>query len=385
MIKSKELASVASTNRSPTVGSAATQRGERERTMEIESRPNHAVVPGQEIGGCRIIQHVGTGGMGQVYLAQHLALQKPVAVKILPPDWGHSQAVERFIREAQTCSRIEHPNVVAIHDAGSSHGLHYIVMQYVAGRNLSQLVEELHGPLSWRAACRLIRETAKGLAAVHRQNLIHRDVKPHNIMLSSDGRVLLMDFGLVHDDAESPQRRAATVVGTPSYMSPEQVTARQMDQRSDLFSLGTTFYFVLTGVPPYRGDTRRIMQAIGRGAVPRPVHEVNPRVPPEVAEIVARAMAFDPKDRFQNAQSMVYKLQCLLQQSNEGSEIGLGIRRRNDEDLMEIFPEQEATVELADERAVEIPRATRHWILGGLLLGMLLLLVLILNMLLPAG
>lgn len=379
------MASVASMNRSPIVGSAATQRGERERLMEIESRPDHAVVPGQDIGGCRIVQHVGTGGMGQVFLAQHLALQKPVAVKILPPDWGHPQAVERFIREARTCSRIEHPNVVTIHDAGSARGLHYIVMQYVDGRNLSQLVEEVHGPLPWRAACRLIRETAKGLAAVHRQNLIHRDVKPHNIMLSSDGRVLLMDFGLVHDDAEAPQRRAATVVGTPSYMSPEQVTARQMDHRSDLFSLGTTFYFVLTGVPPYRGDTRRMMQAIGSGAAPRPVHEVNPSVPQEVSVLVARAMAFAPEDRIQNAQAMVHMLQQLLKQSDKGPEDGSGTRRRNDEDLMEIFPEQEATVELADERSVEIPNETQHWVVGGLLLGMLLLLVLILNMLFLAG
>jgi serine/threonine protein kinase len=165
--------------------------------------PTATLRDGQVVRGCRIIRFIDRGGMGEVYLAEHLALQKPVALKILPPDLDSREHIDRFLREARVCSRIEHPNVVVIHDVGEEHGLYYIVMQYVLGKNLVQLLRAQGGPLPWRSAARIIQLAAQGLHAVHSQGLVHRDVKPSNIMLASDSRVLLMDFGLVHEDRES--------------------------------------------------------------------------------------------------------------------------------------------------------------------------------------
>jgi serine/threonine-protein kinase len=211
------------------------------------------LVAGQLIGGCRIVQPLGRGGMGEVYLAEHLALQKPVAVKILPPDRGARDHVARFLKEARMCSRIEHPNVVTIYDVGEQDGLHYIIMQYVQGKTLAELVQAQGGPLPWRSALRLVQLAAKGLQAVHDHGLIHRDVKPSNIMLSADSRVLLMDFGLVREEIDPNTTDPSLIAGTPAYMSPEQCEGRPLDRRSDVFSLGSTLYCLLTGHSPFQG------------------------------------------------------------------------------------------------------------------------------------
>lgn len=270
---------------------------------------------GQLVGRCRVIRLLGRGGMGEVYLAEHLSLQKPVALKILPPDLGNKDRVERFFKEARTCSRIEHPNVVVIHDVGASGGLYYIVMQYVQGKNLAELLQEHGGPLPWRSAVRLIQLAARGLHAVHSHGLVHRDIKPSNIMLSVDSRVLLMDFGLVRKELESSLTRTGQVVGTPSFMSPEQCRGKALDRRSDIYSLGGTLYCMLTGSAPFQGSLQEVVVRIAGGKRPRPVSEVNRTVPSKVSDVVAKSMAANPQDRFQTAAAMARELKKLLRAS----------------------------------------------------------------------
>jgi len=251
--------------------------------------------------------------MGEVYLAEHLSLEKPVALKILPLHLVSDDSVERFLREARTCSRIEHPNVVTIHDVGEQNRVNYIVMQYVQGKNLLELLQSEDGHLPWRSAMRLIQLAARGLHAVHSHGIIHRDIKPTNIMLSKDSRVLLMDFGLAREEFDSGLTRTGQVVGSPSFMSPEQCRGEPSDRRSDIYSLGSTFYCLLTGKTPFQGALQEVVAQIGGGKRPLPVHEVNQNVPPELSELVAKAMEPKADDRFDTAAIMTRDIKKLLQ------------------------------------------------------------------------
>ena len=264
---------------------------------------------GQQIGGCRIIQLAGRGGMGEVYLAEHIALQRPVAVKVLRAEQGGAGVVDRFLREARTCCRIEHPHVVTVHDVGFDNGLCFIVMQYVDGLNLAELVGDLGGPLPWQAAVRVIRQAARGVGAVHEYHLIHRDIKPANIMLTRDSRVLLMDFGLVRDSAG---RAPKQVAGTPAFISPEQCRGYTVDQRSDIFSLGATLYFLLAGEAPFFGTTEAIIERVTSGERPRDVAMVNAVVPRPLAGIVRKSMDACPRRRFSDVREMIAALGRLL-------------------------------------------------------------------------
>lgn len=281
---------------------------------EARDRPP-SLEPGQLVRECRITALLGRGGMGEVYLAEHIPLERPVAVKVLPPGAASPEAVERFLNEARLCSQIDHPNVVVIHDVGEQAGLHYIVMQLVRGRNLSELVREYQGPLPWRSSVRIIQLAAQGLHAVHERGLVHRDVKPSNIMLSVDSRVLLMDFGLVDVATERTLSGEQPLAGTPPYMSPEQCRGEKLNRLSDVFSLGSTLYYLLTGNAPYTGSTAAILAQIGGGQRPAPACQVNPAVPREVSDLVAKAMDPRREGRFPSAAAMAAELRSLLRRS----------------------------------------------------------------------
>lgn len=278
--------------------------------MNTESAFLTKLQPGQIISRYRVLRFVGRGAMGEVYLAEHLPLNRPVAVKVLNVEGSGAEAVDRFLNEARICSRIEHPNVVTIHDVGFDAGLHFIIMQYVDGLNLDELVRDLGGPLPWQAAVRLIRQAARGVAAVHNRSLVHQDVKPGNIMLARDSRALLMDFGLVRDpSAEGPRK----LMGTPAYMSPEQCRGGAVDGRSDLFSLGATLYFLLVGKPPFEGTVAAALQRAHRDTPPPDLLQANPAVPLHLAEVVAWALDPRPASRFPTAASLIAALSGLLE------------------------------------------------------------------------
>jgi serine/threonine protein kinase len=254
------------------------------------------------VGTYEVVDRVGQGAMGVVYKAQDAALNRYVAIKALAPQWASDQAARRrFTREAQAAAAVTHPHVITIHAVGEWRGRPFLVMEFVTGLSLQQRIDD-HGPLELKELLRIGVQVASGLAAAHAQGLIHRDIKPSNIMLENElARVKITDFGLARavDDARLTQ--VGTLVGTPSYMAPEQSRGEPMDRRSDLFSLGSVLYAMATGLAAFRGESSvEVIRRVSDGE-PAPVRTLNPEAPEWLAEIIERLHAKAPADRFQSA------------------------------------------------------------------------------------
>jgi serine/threonine protein kinase len=254
------------------------------------------------VGLYEVVDRVGQGAMGVVYKAQDAALNRYVAIKALAPQWASDQAARRrFTREAQAAAAVTHPHVITIHAVGEWRGRPFLVMEFVTGLSLQQRIDD-HGPLELKELLRIGVQVASGLAAAHAQGLIHRDIKPSNIMLENElARVKITDFGLARavDDARLTQD--GTLVGTPSYMAPEQARGEPMDRRSDLFSLGSVLYAMATGLAAFRGESSvEVIRRVSDGE-PAPVRALNPEAPDWLAEIIERLHAKAPADRFQSA------------------------------------------------------------------------------------
>ena len=271
--------------------------------------------PGTRLGRFEILAPIGSGGMGEVYRARDRKLEREVAVKILP-EWMSAQedARTRFEREARAVAALSHPNVVTLHDVGSTGSLLYAVMELLEGESLRDRLAS--GPLPWQLAIRVAKGVADGLAAAHAKGIIHRDVKPGNIFLSRSGHVKILDFGLarlVQAAAESDPSMTATnaVLGTTGYMSPEQASGHRLDGRSDLFSLGCVLYEMLTGTRPFQGETvvARMMATVRDE--PPTLAELGIQVPPEVERILASCLAKRPADRFISAERLADALESL--------------------------------------------------------------------------
>ncbi len=247
---------------------------------------------------------LGSGGMGTVWLAQHRVMGRQVAVKVIRPEFvAKPGAAERFHREAQAAARLHHPNIVAAFDAEQAGGIHLLAMEYVDGVNLADLLRE-RGPLPVAEASDAVRQAALGLQHAFECGLIHRDLKPHNLMRTADGRVKILDFGLaVLADAnrgEGGLTAENVVLGTPDYIAPEQAEdSRAADIRSDIYSLGCTLYHLLTGRVPFPGDSVLKKLDGHRTLQPESIRNIRPEVPAELAEVVMRMMAKQPADRFQ--------------------------------------------------------------------------------------
>jgi serine/threonine-protein kinase len=279
------------------------------------------------IGPYRVLDQLGQGGMGRVYKAEHRTLKRVVALKALAPSVLKSdRAEDLFLREVRAVARLVHPNIVTAFDADrAANGRYYLVLEYVDGPNLDQLVRD-RGPLSVGQACAFVRQVARGLQHAHERGLLHRDVKPANLLLqrSGGGRdapcvVKISDFGLarLHEPEAGAEDTAGTiltkdnaVVGTPDYLSPEQARdVHQADARSDLYGLGCTFYFLLTGQVPYPGGGT-LQKLLRHGTEePVPVEEIRLDVPHAVAAVVRRLMAKKPADRFQTAAEVIAALE----------------------------------------------------------------------------
>ncbi|MDX1927815.1 MAG: serine/threonine-protein kinase [Pirellulaceae bacterium] len=271
------------------------------------------------IGRFDVERVIGSGGMGVVFKAHDGELHRSVAVKVLAPHLAHSAAArKRFAREAQAAAAVIHPNVIPIHNVESNAKLPYLVMQYVAGESLQTRVDRL-GPLPITDVLRIAQQTAAGLNAAHSQGLIHRDVKPANILLEeSIDRVVLSDFGLARTVDDASLTRTGIVTGTPHYMSPEQASGEAIDCRSDQFSLGCVIYFMLTGRPPFRADSA--MGVLNRIChhKHRPLQEVNASVPRELSRLVDRLLAKSAHARFASSQACEAELSRLLSAVQSG-------------------------------------------------------------------
>ncbi len=264
-------------------------------------------------GGYEIVGVIGEGGMGAVLKGHEPSLNRYVAIKMLAPHLASNGAArQRFSREAQAAAAVLHENVIAIHRVEESNGLPYLVMPYIAGVSLQTRLDE-QGPLALVAILRIGRQIAAGLAAAHAQGLVHRDVKPANILLERGiERVTLTDFGLARAVDDATLTRSGVIAGTPQYMSPEQARGEPVDARSDLFSLGSVIYAMCTGRPPFRAETSYgILRRITDND-PRPIREINPDIPEWLAAIVGRLHAKSPGDRFQTPVEVAELLeQCL--------------------------------------------------------------------------
>jgi eukaryotic-like serine/threonine-protein kinase len=254
---------------------------------------------------------LGRGGMAEVYLGTDRVLGRQIAVKVLGSQFSKdSSFVTRFRREAQSAAALNHPNVVSVFDTGSDDGTHFIVMEYVQGKTLSQVIRE-SGPLMPERAVEIALAVAEALAFAHRNSIIHRDIKPGNVMLTPSGDVKVMDFGIARATTSESLTQTATVLGTATYFSPEQAQGEAVDARSDVYSLGCVLYEMLTGHPPFSAETPVAVAYKHVKEEPVPPSRLNPDVPPDLDAIVLKCLAKNPANRYQSAQELVRDLERL--------------------------------------------------------------------------
>jgi len=273
---------------------------------------------GFTIGKYKLLERVGVGGMGQVFLCEHMFMQRRVAVKVLPPAKADQPAaLGRFYREARAAGSLQHPNVVRTHDIDQDSNLHYIVMDYIDGANLLDVVKKF-GPMNIDRAVSYIRQSAIGLDYAFRSGIIHRDVKPGNVLIDRKGVARILDMGLArfykdHSDQLTMKYDDKIVLGTADYVAPEQIAnSHSVDIRADIYGLGTTFYFLLAGHPPFPVGTVSQKLLWHRTKEPTPVQQIRPEVPDGLAAILARMMAKDPKARYQTPAQVVAELDAWL-------------------------------------------------------------------------
>ena len=254
-------------------------------------------------GRYRIQRKLGAGGMADVYLAEDQELGRRVAIKILNSRHGNDdQFIERFRREAKNAAALNHPNIVSIYDRGEAEDTYYIAMEYLDGRTLKELIVS-RGAAPVNVAIEYARQILSALRFAHRHGIVHRDIKPHNVLVDGEGRVKVTDFGIARAGT-SQMTEAGSIVGTAQYLSPEQARGGEVDPRSDLYSLGIVLYELLTGKTPFDGETPVEIAMKHLSNTPKPPSKLRPDVPPELDMVVLRALAKNPDDRYQNADEM---------------------------------------------------------------------------------
>ncbi len=254
-------------------------------------------------GRYRIVRKLGTGGMANVYLAEDQELGRRVAIKILNDRHaGDEQFVERFRREAKNAAGLSHPNIVSIYDRGEAEGTYYIAMEYLDGRSLKELIVA-RGPAPIALAIDYARQILAALRFAHRNGVVHRDIKPHNIMVGDEGRLKVTDFGIARAGT-SQMTEVGSIIGTAQYLSPEQAKGAPVDQTSDLYSLGIVLYELLTGTVPFNGDTPVEIAMKHLSTVPPEPSTLRPEVPEDLDAIVVRALGKSPEERYGSAEEM---------------------------------------------------------------------------------
>ena len=271
-------------------------------------------------------QHAARGGMADVYRGWDRSLHRQVAIKVLRPELSaDDDYVERFRAEARTAARLTHPNIVSVFDTGTDDGDAYMVMEWVDGPTLAQVIRA-EAPLPIERVCRIGADVAAGLAYAHDHGVINRDVKPSNVLLSSTGHAKVTDFGIAKvPEQSSVQTMPGVVLGTPAYVAPEQLTGRPADARSDVYGLGAVLYEIATGRKPFEGNTpAEVVGNALHGRPPRP-SSINQNVPPSFEAILSKALARDPGARFQTAAALGEALlECARGASAGGAGAGVG-------------------------------------------------------------
>ena len=270
----------------------------------------------KEIAGYEIVGSLGEGGMGHVYRARDTTLQRDLALKVIRPESLTAVGKERFLREARACSRINHPNIITVYAAGEENGHPYMAMELISGKTLRDIIDE--SPITWQQAVRWVADIADALSRLHQEGIVHRDLKPENVMVTGDGLVKLMDFGIAHIAASATLTMEGTSLGTVFYMSPEQAAGKKADARSDIFSLGTVLYEMLTGEFAFKGEHPMAVMYSITNTKPRGLDEIKPELPPELGEIVEHAMDKSPESRYADAAQLRDALKKLLSGAKPG-------------------------------------------------------------------
>ena len=309
-------------NKSPFGKKPDTRRDADQPTVGVPVPSSPAqLLSGTRVGDYLVLEAIGAGGGGQVYRAQHQHMGRIVAIKVLPHAAERTaEAVERFRREVKAAARLLHSNIVTAFDAGEFGDTQYLVMEYVDGQSLFEIVQE-NGPIPLAQAMEYIIAAARGLEYAHSQRIIHRDIKPGNIMVDQSGQIKLLDLGLARlhrmtshgaDVSIGPElTEHGLVIGTVGYIAPEQILdARDVDERTDIYGLGCTFHFLLTGSPPYAGTVMQTLMAHAQEPVPS-VCEKRADLPPELDHTFRRLLAKDPADRFASMSELITELESL--------------------------------------------------------------------------
>jgi serine/threonine-protein kinase len=271
--------------------------------------PAELDLTGRTLADYHVLRHLGQGGMGQVYLAEQISLQRKVALKILRPELASDPtALPRFKHEATAVAQATHANIVQVYAINETDGVWYMVLEYVEGRNLREYLAK-KGPPDVLLALSIMRQVASALQRAGELGIIHRDIKPENILLTRKGEVKVADFGLARflegDRPALNLTRSGVTMGTPLYMSPEQVEGKPVDGRTDIYSFGVTCYHMLVGQPPFQGDSPFIVAEQHVRAEPKPLVEVRPDLPPGLCAIVHKMLAKDPAQRYQTGRELL--------------------------------------------------------------------------------
>src|SRR6516162_6120862 len=281
------------------------------------------LAPGTQLGPYEITAALGAGGMGEVYRARDRRLERTVAIKVLPAQFSADVArKQRFEREAKTISQLNHPHICTLHDIGSQDGIEYLVMECVEGETLAKRLEK--GPLPLEQVLKYGAQIADALDKAHRSGVVHRDLKPGNIVLSATGAKLL-DFGLAKpvsplaggmtltaDTPRAAMTEEGTIVGTFQYMSPEQVEGKEVDGRSDIFSLGAVLYEMVTGQKAFQGKSQLSVASAILEKEPTPISSIKPMTPPELDHAIRRCFAKDSEERWQTARDLRFALESAV-------------------------------------------------------------------------
>jgi len=267
--------------------------------------------PGRMLGTRYEIVHLlGQGGMGAVYKARDRELDRMVALKVIRPEMAaHPDTLRRFKQELILARKITHKNVIRIFDLGEADGIKFITMEYIEGQDLRSLMTE-KGKLSFEETARIVEQVCLALEAAHAEGVVHRDLKPQNIMLDKQGKTAVMDFGIARSVESGGMTQTGTLIGTPDYMSPEQVMGEHVDARSDLFTLGVILYELLTGSLPYKADTTQAAMFKRTREVPRPPAEADPTVPRFLSDVAVKCLQIDPALRYQSAHEILQDLEA---------------------------------------------------------------------------
>ncbi len=281
-----------------------------------DSQPKAAPLPdltGRTLGDFHILRRIGAGGMGQVYLARQMSLKREVALKLLRGELTtNPTALARFQAEAQAVAKLNHPNIVHIHQVGEADGLRYMVLEFVEGRNLRDYLDR-RGPPDLAVTFSVMRQVALALQQAHEQGIVHRDIKPENILVTRKVEVKVTDFGLSRffagGEPAAHLTQSGVTLGTPLYMSPEQVQGHAVDHRSDIYSFGVTCYHLLSGEPPFRGTSAFDVALKHVQEHPRPLSQLRDDLPAELCAVVHKMMAKSPAQRQQSARDVLRDIQ----------------------------------------------------------------------------